>query len=386
MDLGARRGARAGAHSDDAGAHAPTDGALARPTQLAGARVDDALGAMRRARTRSSSLRATNTERGAWLAKTLEAADAELARRNLRDDRNSPWLAAELLRAQPELVRARGHELRLVGFSRWDRATLTLFEALHAALATTGGSASIELPLPSEGPLADACGQVFAELEARWATRPTAPSLLPQRERRQGTPRLIAAHDAPSEARAVVRSVLEALQGGAVLDAIAIAPVELSETFLEPLRFELGKARLPFVEPRGRPALSSPRAHRALELLRLRPGRSRDALIDVLRTPGLKLGRWFSDTNPSELCSELAKLPLRVDRTGDELLRDLADRLAELEREERPSVEGCARPSARWRRFWRSSPRWASPRRARCTRGAPPNCSTSSGSASRRCP
>ena len=35
-----------------------------------------------------------------------------------------------------------------------------------AALATAGGSASIELPLPSEGPLADACGQVFAELEA----------------------------------------------------------------------------------------------------------------------------------------------------------------------------------------------------------------------------
>ena len=299
--------------------------------------VDDAIGALRRARTRSSSLRATNTERGAWLAKTLEAADAELARQNLRDDRNSPWLAAELLRAQPDLVRARGRELKLVGFSRWDRATLTLFEALHAALATTGGSASIELPLPSEGPLADACGQVFAELEARWATRPTAPSLLPQRERRQGTPRLIAAHDAPSEARAVVRAVLEALQGGAVLDAIAIAPVELSETFLEPLRFELGKARLPFVEPRGRPALSSPRAHRALELLRLSAGPlSRDALIDVLRTPGLKLGRWFSDTNPSELCSELAKLPLRVDRTGDELLRDLSDRLAELEREERP--------------------------------------------------
>ncbi len=309
--------------------------------------VDDALGALRRARTRTSSLRATNTERGAWLAKTLEAADAELRLRQLRDDRDGTWLAAELLKSEPERVRARGRELKLVGFTRWDRATLTLFETLHAALGATGGGASIELPLPSEGPLADACGQVFAELEARWATRPTAPALLPQRERRQGTPRLIAAHDAPSEARAVVRAVLEALQGGAALDAIAIAPVELSESVLEPLRFELEKARLPFVEPRGRPPLASPRAHRALELLRLAAGPlSRDALIDVLRTPGLKLGRWFSDTNPSELCSELAKLPLRVDRTGDELLRDLGDRLAELEREERPSASRL-RPAER---------------------------------------
>ncbi|MDQ2645698.1 MAG: hypothetical protein M3020_17920, partial [Myxococcota bacterium] len=67
--------------------------------------VDDALGALRRARTRTSSLRATNTERGAWLAKTLEAADAELRLRNLRDDRDGTWLAAELLRSEPERVR-----------------------------------------------------------------------------------------------------------------------------------------------------------------------------------------------------------------------------------------------------------------------------------------
>jgi hypothetical protein len=204
------------------------------------------------------------------------------------------------------------------------------------------------LPLPTDGPLAEACSALFGQLEAHWAMSPDAPVLEPAGDRSEGRlPALVAAHDAASEARAAVRAVLEALERGAALDAIAIVPAELSEAFLEPLRFELGRAGVPFVEPRGRPALAAPRAHRALELLGLAAGPiARDALIDVFRTPGLDLRRWFADLDPAELASELAQLPLRVDRTGKELLLDLEDRVAELERDD-PSAAERLQPSQR---------------------------------------
>jgi RecB family exonuclease len=300
--------------------------------------MDDALGMLRRAGTAPASLRATGTQRGKLLAKTLDGANAELRRHSLRDDRESVWLAARELAKHAELALSRGNEARLVGLVRWDAATLALIEALHTALARGGGGLRLELPLPEKGPLADAAAASFSALEARWATLPDAPSLVSLGERFRAN--VVAAHDAASEARAATRAVLEALERGVALDAIAIVPIELSEAFLEPLRFELTRAGVPFVEPRGRPALAAPRAHRALELLRLATGPIvRDTLLDVLRTPGLRLERWFGDMGPLELASELAKLPLRVDRTGRELLLDLDDRLSELEREAPGTLE-----------------------------------------------
>jgi RecB family exonuclease len=144
---------------------------------------------------------------------------------------------------------------------------------------------------------------------------------------------LIEAHDAGSEARAVARVVLEAIERGTPLDRIAIVPVDLAEAFLEPLRFELLRASIPFAEPRGRPAIAAPRAHAALELLRLARGPlGRDALVDVLRVPGLSLERWFSAGRAGlgELLHELDSLPLRVERVPGELLAELGDRLAQL--------------------------------------------------------
>jgi hypothetical protein len=306
--------------------------------------IDEAIGLLRRAGTEPGSLRATATPRGRLLATTLERANAELARRALRDDRESAWLAAGALAKSPELVAFRGREARLVGLAHWDPAMLSLIEAIHAALARSGGGLRWELPLPAKGPLAEAAAASFGALEARWAVRSNAPSLVALGERFTGT--VVAAHDAASEARAAVRAVLEALERGVALDAIAIVPIELSEAFLEPLRFELTRARLPFVEPRGRPALAAPRAHRALELLRLAVGPlARDTLLDVLRTPGLRLERWFGDGGPLELASELAKVPLRVDRTGTELLLDLEDRLSERERDEPGTLERLQPPA-----------------------------------------
>jgi RecB family exonuclease len=127
--------------------------------------------------------------------------------------------------------------------------------------------------------------------------------------------------------------VLEALEQGTALDRIAIVPVDLAEAFLEPLRFELSRAGIPFAEPRGRPAIAAPRAHAALELLRLARGPlARDALVDVLRVPGLTLGRWFAAGRAGigELLHELDTLPLRVERAPGELLGELDDRVLAL--------------------------------------------------------
>lgn len=307
----------------------------ARLTGAKGARargVDDALGSLRRAGTKVESLRRTGVERGRWLARTLEAADRTLAERGLRDDRDSAWLAAQSVESSGERFLSWGRHARLLGITHWDSSILTLIERLHTALSRGGGGCRLELPLPGRGPLHEACAAIFSQLEARWASSPDAPALIPLvQPANTPMPALVSAHDTASEARAVARAVLEALEQGAGLDAIAIVPAELSEAFLEPLRFELGRAGIPFVEPRGRPALAAPRAHRALELLGVAAGPvARDALIDLLRAPGLAFGRWFGDADPAELAAELSRLPLKIDRTGRDLLLDFDDRLTEI--------------------------------------------------------
>ena len=224
-------------------------------------------------RGRGQTLRATGVERGRWLADVLDGANRALAERGLRDDRESGWLAADAIGRRAERFTAFGSHARLLGLTRWDSSLLALVERLHAVLSRAGGGCRLELPLPSAGPLHDACAASFAQLEAHWASSQDPPLLTPMAERPDRTqPAVISAHNAAGEARAVVRTVLEALERGAALDGIAIVPAELSEAFLEPLRFELGRAGIPLVEPRGRPAIAAPRAHRTLELLGLAAG------------------------------------------------------------------------------------------------------------------
>src|SRR5207249_4184955 len=94
----------------------------------------------------------------------------------------------------------------------------------------------LDLPLPSGGACA---GKTRLELR--------------ERSLHDGPIAVVeAAHEA-SEARAVVRAVLEALAAGAALDRIALVASELEESFLEPLRSELQMAGLAWSEPRGRP-------------------------------------------------------------------------------------------------------------------------------------
>jgi hypothetical protein len=148
-----------------------------------------------------------------------------------------------------------------------------------------------------------------------------------------------AAHEA-SEARAVARTVLDALAGGAALDRIAIVPADAAEAFLEPLRSELSLAKLPFSEAWSRPVSSAPEAHAALELLRMAQGPVlRDALVDVLRVPDLELSSLLGAPSRLNFVDIVARLPLRVDRTGRELL-------AALETEQRRTDPARARELA----------------------------------------
>jgi len=300
-----------------------------QPAALALA-VDGALGQLRRAGTLASDLSRVAGARSALLRTALERTDARLSELRLRDHRQTSWLAARALPGLsiPELdgvLRA-----RVRGLSNFENGDLALLEALHEKLrANSAGGVVIELPtLPDffGTALRDAVAQLAARLEQRWAEELDHPELEFIDPRPEANPPLViqAAHEA-SEARAVARTVLEALARGTALDRIAIVPVDAADAFLEPLRAELSAAKLPFSEAWSRPTSSAPEAHAALELLSLARGPlRRDALVDVLRVPDLELKTLLGEDHGARFIDVIARLPVRVDRTGLELLAALS--------------------------------------------------------------
>lgn len=304
--------------------------------------LDDAIGRLRRAGTRPESLRATRLGRAQRFADLLSTANQRLSARRLRDDREAAWLAAKRLLQGAELDAYPTRAL-VRGLTRWDASTLAFLEALHVALRRRGGEGvCIELPELALPALSGAIQALASELETRWAHDNDHPSLTFESSEALDASRvdLVEAMDPGSEARAAARAVLEALARGVALDRIAIVPVDLSEAFLEPLRFELLRAKIPFVEPRGRPVIAAPRAHAALELLRLARGPlTRDGLVDVLRIPGISVERWFGPVRALQLAHELEKLPLRVERTPGDLVAELELRLTRLVSEQRLDAE-----------------------------------------------
>ena len=303
----------------------------AQPAALAFA-IDDALGQLRRAGTQSVDLARVIGARGGLLRAAFEQTNAKLSEQRLRDHRESSWRAARALPrvSIPELVDVT--RVRVRGLTQWENGDLALLEALHDKLrAAGGGGVVIEFPtVPSflGASLHTAAEQLAASLEQRWAEALDHPELSFV-EARGGAraPQVIeAAHEA-SEARAVARSVLDALSRGVALDRIAIVPVDAAEAFLEPLRAELTAAQLPYSEAWGRATSSAPEAHAALELLRLAQGPLlRDSLVDILRVPDLELKALLGDEYPrysTNFIDVIARLPVRVDRTGRELLAAL---------------------------------------------------------------
>ncbi|HVJ19764.1 MAG TPA: PD-(D/E)XK nuclease family protein [Polyangiaceae bacterium] len=309
--------------------------ALKRSGRYAAA-FDLALGGLRRAGANPALLGRLGLPRARQFAEALSAVDTELERAGLRDERGDAWLAARAARAG-ELGAVAGADTLVVrGFSRYEAGELELLEALHERIVAGGGrGVVIELPRLELGPAQAALERVAAELEARWADAAEHPALEFRDPSAGLDVELVPAQDDASEARAVARAILEGLSRGVALDRMAIALPELSEAFLEPLRRELEATGIPFFEPRGRPLDSSPHAHAALALLKLAAGPiDRDVLVDVLRTPGLAATRWSGDAlEREEWASELASLPLGVDRNGAELLNELTNRAEELERD-----------------------------------------------------
>lgn len=302
--------------------------------------LDQTVGKLRRAGTSIRSLEATRLPRGGYFAELLQDLDDALNRRLLYDDRSSPWAAARRLAQVQEHPQLPNGAALVRGLAGWDNATLAVLESLDHRLRKMGQEGLyLELPESDDGPLGEAVSGLATELETRWSDRQHSPSLKFVKTAPVDRTRVdcIEAYDAESEARAVARTVVEALARGESIDRVAIVPVRLEEAFLEPLRFELARAKIPFAEPRGRPAIASPRAHAALSLLRLARGPlGRDALLDVLRVPELQNSRWFSDApgELGELLHEISLLPLRYDRTGHDLRDELDDHLAKLSQED----------------------------------------------------
>jgi ATP-dependent helicase/nuclease subunit B len=314
--------------------------------------VDEALGQLRRSGARAEELARTGGSRGLLLARALQHTDKLLAELGLRDERADAWLAARTLAETPIRELEGVASVRVRGFSSWDNGELCLIEALHRKLrAASASGVVIELPAVNEalGPLlCAAVASVSAGLEARWASEPDHPELeFAEARSFSRPPRVVrAAHEA-SEARAVARTVLDALASGVALDRVAVVPVDVADAFLEPLRAELDRARLPFSEPWGRQTSAAPEAHAALELMRMAQGPvMRDALVDILRAPDLRLEPLSGpDPRQSHFVEILSRLPVRVDRSGKELLAALEARSAHTEPDDERTLEAlsCAK-------------------------------------------
>lgn len=319
---------------------------LARQSPALAVAVDDALGQLRRAGTLLEDLRAVPGARGALLANAFGQTERRLRELGLRDERGEARAAARALPEAtiPELEGIAS--VRVRGLSRWESAELSLLEALHRHLRTRGGAGvTIELPVAAGAPsalLRDAVSSMAARLEERWGLDEDHPELEFVDAARAPEPALVvrAAHEA-SEARAAAHAVLEALARGASLDRIALVPLEPSEAFLDPLRAELTLAGIPFSEPWGRPIASAPEAHAALELMKLARGPVlRDALVDVLRVPDLRLTQLTGgEVRGSDFVDRIARLPVRVDRTGQELLSAVKSRLAQTDEDDERARE-----------------------------------------------
>ncbi|HEV8244715.1 MAG TPA: hypothetical protein VGP93_03070, partial [Polyangiaceae bacterium] len=304
--------------------------ALGRSGRYAAA-FDNAIGALRRAGVSVAHLARLSLARATRFAEVMAQIDGALESKNLRDERADAWLAAHAVTSVGPGVLAEHDTLLVRGLCRFDAGELGLFEALHSRSLSAGGRGLVlELPLLELAPATAALHRVAQTLEARWASQGHPPSLEHREPDVAAKLELVAAHDDASEARAAAHVLLDALGRGVSIDRMAVAVPELSEAFLEPLRQELEAAKIPYFEPRGRPLLAAPHAHAALELMKLARGPlDRDALVDVLRTPGLDARRWSGELACEEWAAELASLPLRIDRSGQELLLELGARAQE---------------------------------------------------------
>ncbi|HEY3234201.1 MAG TPA: PD-(D/E)XK nuclease family protein, partial [Polyangiaceae bacterium] len=291
---------------------------------------DEGIGALRRAGVSPMMLRSLVAPRAARFAKLMESADSWLEKCGLRDERADARLAATALGAEPVPEFEQVEQAVLRGLGHWENADLEFFEGVHQNIrGRNGRGLVIELPTARAFRAKSGMESLLTKLERRWAAQPDSPSIDFVEPDQPGQETVIEAQHAESEARVVAHAVLDALSRGTPVDGIAVVTLDSSQSFLEPLRTELNLAKIPFTEPRGRPAVASPRAHAALELLKLARGAlTRDGLVDLLLTPDLRPERWLQTRERRalhRLVRELERLPLNTDSSGTELLGALAE-------------------------------------------------------------
>ncbi|MFO0762415.1 MAG: PD-(D/E)XK nuclease family protein [Byssovorax sp.] len=308
--------------------------------------VDATLGRLRRAGTSPADLRALGLPQADLLAELLARTDAIFASRGLVDPRGVERLGAMNLRAASDEEIASlcpSGFCAVTGMLDLGPGDLGLVEAMHRRLRAQGGRGG-KVILPRLPMTEDPVSELADDLERRWASLGDAPEIGWISTRRPAPLSIHAARNAEGQARAAVAAVAAALGRGTPPERIAIVVPTLDEADLEPLRAALGDAKVPFSEPRGRSAASSPEGRIALSLLAVAAGPvTREQVIELLRAPGLSAGVWTDPTRDAEasaslLVQRLRDVPVEIDRTGRLLLEGL-DQTIRLERHRRPNDE-----------------------------------------------
>ena len=303
--------------------------------------MDQAIGRLRRASVTPAHLRALATPHARMLADVIARIDALLAAHGLVDPRGLGMIAALRIR---EASQAKLHALDpalasgaviLAGLLAFEPDDLAVIEALHARLRDEGG-AGVSVVLPHLAAPEDPVVLLAGDLARRWSELADAPEIVWIEARAPRAIQAITARDTDGEARAVVAAVLTALSRGAAPERIAILVPALDEERLSPLRAALADARLPFAEPRRRPASREPAGRILLGLLAIAAGPvTREQVIELLRAPGLHLGLWMDGDSAAEAASRAAliahrlrEVPVEIDRTGRLLPLGLRDLIA----------------------------------------------------------
>ncbi|MFO0548071.1 MAG: PD-(D/E)XK nuclease family protein [Polyangiaceae bacterium] len=295
-----------------------------------GAAVDATLSELARAGTQPLDLERAGTARGKTLAAIARAHAARLEALEALDPR-VPLLADALSTERAHAV-ALPRAVRVRATPDLARAELAALVTLHVAIRARGGSGVVIELLRFEAqdhPMSE----LGAELEAELSQLEDAPELEWLEPRAPSATSLVEAHGAEAEARAIARTVLEALAAGVAPDRIMIVAPPRDEALLAPLRAALREARVPFSEHGGPPARSSPEAALALGLLDMASSRiARERLVELLTTPGVHPGSIVGEPDETRaldlgarLAARLAELPLVQDRSGKlfaEVLRE----------------------------------------------------------------
>ncbi len=231
-------------------------------------------------------------------------------------DARAPATVGKLSENGPIRVRAG------LGF---DGAFLDALAKTHAVCRAEGRpGVAIEIARP-EGE-DETFAPVLEALETRFADATHAPDVEPvdTPPPRWSAALAVTARGRGAEARRAAFEVARALDEGASLDRIGIAVPDGDDAFLEALRFELREADVPWSEPWGPSALHEPEARAVFRLLDMADTRiGREALLELLLTPGLHAGSWFREADEAkanglarELAEALRAVPLSFDADG----------------------------------------------------------------------